>query len=347
MRARKKKRKVTAPRTRNWRVKHEDAFTHDRSRNVKAEAAAPASAATPRELPPGAEPNGVVVSHSGQWATVRMAREERLCLVDAALGEEESSILAPGDGVLVEFQDEDAIVRSVAQRRSKLSRLAHIHSRLQEQVVAANVDYLVVIGSARHPRFKPGVVDRYLVAADTGGVTTMLVVNKMDLVDAEPSGVESYRALGMSVFATSCVDGRGLDALHAALRGKLSVLAGQSGVGKSSLINRMAPSLNIATQEVSSSNEKGRHTTTTAQLYELEGGVRIIDTPGIRQLGLWDVTPEELAFYFPEIAELAAGCRFRDCSHIHEPHCAVQTAVESGDIAKGRYDSYLRIRASL
>ncbi|NIA12854.1 MAG: ribosome small subunit-dependent GTPase A, partial [Nitrospiraceae bacterium] len=296
----------------------------------------------------GIEPNAIVVAHSGQWVFVRMSEEEHLCLIDERLTAGRATLLAPGDEVYVEFQDgEEPLVRTLAPRRSKLSRLAHAHSRLEEQVIAANVDVLAVVTSALRPRFKPGIVDRYLLAAEAGGVGVLLVVNKMDLVDAEPKAVAPYRDLGLAVVNTSATAGRGIDTLHEALAGKVGVFAGQSGVGKSSLLNALAPHLDIATKEVSASTDKGRHTTSASRLHVLEGGTRLIDTPGIRQLGVWGISPEELAFYFPELSEAAGDCRFRNCTHIHEPDCAVLAAIERGDLPKARYESYLRIRSSL
>jgi ribosome biogenesis GTPase len=258
-------------------------------------------------------------------------------------------VLAPGDDVLIEFPKGTGkpVVRAVATRKSKLSRLAHVHSRLEEQVIAANVDVLVIVASTVQPAFRPGLVDRYLIVAEVGGVTPLLVVNKVDLAPEEPADVQPYRELGVTVLNTSCVTAQGIASLRAALSGKRSVVAGHSGVGKSSLINALDPSLAIVTDEVSISTEKGRHTTTTARLYTLADNIRIIDTAGARSLGLWSVSSEELAYYFPEMAELAGGCRFRNCTHVHEPACAIREAVESGDLPKQRYASYLRIRASL
>jgi len=159
--------------------------------------------------------------------------------------------------------------------------------------------------------------------------------------------VAQYRELGLPVLNTSCKTGAGIEALRQALKGKLSVLAGHSGVGKSSLLNVMDPGLDIETREITETTEKGRHATSTSRLYELADGIRIIDTPGTRRLGVWGVSSEELAFYFPEMERLAADCRFRNCTHTHEPGCAVRQAVEVGDIARLRYNSYLRIRESL
>ena len=343
-----KKRGQKIVRTREWRDKYDDSFTHDRKKHRKA-LGAPAIPFAPPVSSEDIRPNAIVLSHSGHYAFVHHDGQEILCVVDPVLGGPQSTVLAAGDAVMVDFLEgaPNPIVRAVVERRSKLSRLAHTHSRLAEQVIAANIDLLVVVASASKPRFKPGLVDRYLITADIGGVTPILVINKIDLVDAEPEEVSEYRELGMEVFDTSCVSGNGVAPLREALAGNLSVFAGHSGVGKTSLLNALDPSLELDTQEVSAANDKGRHTTTGARLHFLQGGVRIIDTPGARNLGIWGVSPEEVSYYFPEIAELATQCRFRDCTHTHEPHCAVQEALESGTMTPRRFNSYLRIRASL
>ena len=183
--------------------------------------------------------------------------------------------------------------------------------RNREQVFAANVDLLLVVAAAAKPRFKPGLVDRFLIAGEVGGVDIALCLNKMDLVETESQRLDAYREMGLRIFPTSCFLGWGIDDLRVFLQGKVTVFAGHSGVGKSSLINALEPELDLSTQEVSETTEKGRHTTSMSKLYHLEGDIHIIDTPGIRQLGLWKVTPEELGYYFPEMATLAAECRFR------------------------------------
>jgi ribosome biogenesis GTPase len=290
------------------------------------------------------EPNAILLAYSGQWAWVQHDGEERLCRVDERAIDRHSAALAAGDAVRVEWEGSDPMVRGVAPRRTKLSR------RLpngNEQVVAANVDALVIVAALVQPRFKAGVIDRYLIAADIGGVQPIVCLNKVDLADEEPEAVQAYRELDVPVVRTSCVSGEGLDELRGLLRDKTAVLAGQSGVGKSSLINALDPQHNIDVQAVSRFNEKGRHTTRRARLYELEGGIRIIDTPGVRQMAVHGVSSEEADLYFPEIAELAIKCRFRNCRHTAEPNCAVIDAVEQGVIPKVRYKSYLRIRDSL
>ncbi len=341
----KKKRKDV--RERDWERKHEYAFTHDRIKHRRALAKLPQSPAAESPLPTEFTPNAVVVSHAKKWAFVRIGGEDRMCRIDERLKAPNATLLAPGDHVLVESEGDDAVIRGIAPRRTKLCRPANIHKQVAEQVFAANIDALIVVASVAQPRFRPGLVDRFLIAAQIGGVEPILCINKIDLCEALPEEAALYRALGVQVIPTSCVTGEGIPALRELLRDRISVLSGHSGVGKTSLLNALEPSLRAPVSEVSQATQKGRHTTSTARLYELSDGIRIIDTPGIRALGLWGVSPEEIAYYFPEIAEVAEGCRFRDCTHTHEPQCAVRAALDDGRLPRLRYDSYLRVRASL
>jgi ribosome biogenesis GTPase len=169
----------------------------------------------------------------------------------------------------------------------------------------------------------------------------------MDLVNRLPENAALYHALNLPIFPISCTTGNGIEALRKTLCNKTSVLAGHSGVGKSSLLNALDPNLRVVTREVSESTKRGKHATTASTLYQLQGGIKIIDTPGIRSLGLWNVSPEEVSFYFPEIAEVSRNCRFRDCTHTHEPDCAVRKAAETGILPPERYASYKRIRECL
>lgn len=293
---------------------------------------------------PGLMPNATVVTPYGRLAYVELDGVEHLCHVDGKLVRGKGSVLAPGDRVRVEEDAGGRVVRDMAPRRSKLSRPAVGHDA--EKVFAANVDVLLVIAAAAKPRFKIGLVDRFLIAAEVGGVQPVLCVNKMDLVEEPPAAVAAYRDV-VPVFELSCETGEGIEPVRAHIEGKTAVAAGHSGVGKSSLINRLCPGLDIATQAVSRENEKGRHTTSYARLYRLDADTAIIDTPGIRQIGLWGVSHAELDFYFPELERLAPQCKFRDCTHLHEPGCAVQAAVESGAIPLQRFQSYVRIREHL
>lgn len=340
----KKRRQV---RKRDWEHDHDNAFSHDRSKHRHAQVTLREKPASDSSLPTDFTSNGVVISHSKKWAFVQIGEEERLCTIDERLKESDATLLAPGDHVLVELEGDDAIVRGVSPRKSALFRPANAHARVKQQVLAANVDVLIVMAAAADPPFRPGLVDRYLIAAQVCDVTPLLCVNKMDLVDAEPVELNTYRELGIEVFTTSCESGTGVDALRKRLHNTVSVMSGHSGVGKSTLLNKLDANLRVHTQEVMESTGRGKHTTTGSRLYELQNNILIIDTPGIRALGLWQISPEEVGFYFPDIAEASAGCQFRNCTHTHEPKCGVKVAVESGDLHKARYDSYLRIRASL
>lgn len=340
----KKKRKTV--RERDWESRHEHAFTHDRARHRRALVKLPENTA-PQAEAKDFTPNAVVIAHAKKWAFVLHGKEELLCAIDERLREGRTTLIAPGDHVFVDIEGAEPTVRWIAPRGPRLSRPGGAHDGAVEQVIAANVDVLVVVASAAQPPFRPGLVDRYLIAAQIGGVAPLLCLNKIDLVSEEPSEIGIYRDLNVPVIRTSCTTGAGIEELRRAIAGKVAVLSGHSGVGKSSLLNALDPNLVTHTQPISEATQRGRHTTTSARLYELACGTRVIDTPGLRALGLWQVTPEEVTYFFPDLAEAAASCRFRDCTHTHEPQCGVRMAVERGTIHRARYDSYLRIRASL
>jgi len=349
-----KKRSLARPR--DWESLADTAFSRDLSRHRRALAKLP-EASVQRALatlPERFTPNGVVISHTKKWAFVQFytppegaeGRWEHLCLVDERLPEGEESLLAPGDEVYVEREGDELVVRGIAPRRTRLARLAGPHERVRVQVLAANADLLAIVASTTHPPFRPGLIDRFLIAATAGGVSPVLVVNKLDLAPMPPEAKLIYEPIGVPVIGTSCVTGEGIQELASHLRGRTCVLAGHSGVGKSSLLSALDPNLRVITQEVTPDG-RGRHTTTLARLYVLREDIRVIDTPGIRALGLWNITPEAVMFYYPEIAEHAVSCRFRNCTHTHEPSCAVKAAVSEGKIPELRYASYRRVLASL
>jgi ribosome biogenesis GTPase / thiamine phosphate phosphatase len=201
--------------------------------------------------------------------------------------------------------------------------------------------------SAAEPRLKPNLVDRFLVSAEKAGIRPIVCINKIDLV--EPAHllplVGVYSQLGYEVLLLSATTGLGVERLRQRLAGAQSVVAGQSGVGKSSLLNAVEPGLDRRIQSVSEETEKGRHTTTTAELIPLAAGGFVVDTPGIRQFQLWDVIPEEVAGFFRDLRPYVSKCRFPDCTHTHEDHCAVKDAVADGWIDARRYESYVQIRS--
>lgn len=257
----------------------------------------------------------------------------------------ETDVIALGDRVKVEIlPDEGAIIEEVGERIRVLSRQAP--GREIEQVLVANLDQAIVIFSCAEPDPNFRLLDRFLVMTEREEIPTQIVANKIDLVRLGSARKEfgEYTRLGYPVHYTSAISGKGISKLRRALEGKLSVFAGPSGAGKSTLLNAIQPGLGLPTQDVSQATGKGVHTTVFPELLPLEGGGYVADTPGLKALALWDIEPEELDAYFVEIAPLVAECEFSDCTHVHEPGCAVIEAVEKGKISPERYDSYLRIR---
>jgi ribosome biogenesis GTPase / thiamine phosphate phosphatase len=260
------------------------------------------------------------------------------------LATDQRHVVATGDVVwfLPDGEDEGVIER-VELRHGVVSRT----SRGRQHVIVANVDQLVIVTSAGEPRLKPNLIDRLLVTAEKGGIRPIICINKIDLVepaDLMPlTGV--YAQLGYDVLLVSAETGIGIERLRDWLSGAQSVVTGQSGVGKSSLLNAVEPGLDLRVQTVSVESQKGRHTTTTAELVPLSFGGYVVDTPGIRQFQLWDVIPEEVAGYFRELRPYVSRCRFPDCTHTHEDNCAVKDAVADGWIDPRRYESYVQIRS--
>lgn len=288
---------------------------------------------------------GMVVGIRRRACQVLLGDEQMECLVPTELAVFQQTALAVGDRVDVIRRDDRLMVAGIGTRKTKLSR-PDPHIPGVERIIAANVDLAVVVASAAQPSYNERVVDRCLVAVAAGEADAALCVNKIDLVDHAPEQVQGHRDAGVRVVLTSCVDGRGVADLSEVMRGKLCVMVGPSGVGKSSLLNVIDPGLSLLTKPVRERDGRGRHTTTFSELYQLKNGTRVIDTPGIRELGLYWLKAEDLAFYFPEFQRLPA-CRFRNCSHTHEPGCSVKAAVEGGDVAHARYESYVRIYDTL
>jgi ribosome biogenesis GTPase len=214
------------------------------------------------------------------------------------------------------------------------------------KVIVANMDVLLIVVAVRQPPMRAALIDRAMIVAQRGDLAAMLVVNKIDLGEPDEDILAEYLRLGMTIFRCSAAAGEGVAALAAALVGKSSVLAGASGVGKSSLINSLVPGASVVTRAVRKGDKRGRHTTASAFIYKLPDGGVIVDTPGVRELGM-DMELSELPWYFPDFEPFAAGCKFNDCTHTHEPLCAVLAAVEDGKLPRVRYESYLRIFESI
>jgi len=289
---------------------------------------------------------GRVLSAIGQMSRVQLDDGRELeCTVRQivrSLARDQRNAVVTGDRVLVGDVDaETGVIERVEPRHGVLSR----SSRHRAHVIVSNVDQLMVVVPADD--LKPVLVDRFLVSAEQGEIAAVLCINKIDLLDpAELVGWTGlYARLGYEVVLTSAETGVGISRLRQLLAERETVFAGQSGVGKSSLLNSIQPGLRLLTGEISSSTGKGRHVTRRTQLIELDGGGYVVDTPGIRQLALWDLIPEEIEGFFVEFRPFVALCHFPDCSHTHEEGCAVKRAVETELIHESRYASYLRIHA--
>jgi len=236
------------------------------------------------------------------------------------------------------------VIDEVLERETQLSRRRQ--GTDVEQVLVANPDQAVFIFAAREPEPRLRMLDRLLVLAENNDLPALICINKVDLIVDEDELKDmvwrfaTYEEIGYPVVYTSAKTGLGVDELRAHLAGKLSVLSGPSGVGKSSLLNAIQPDMGLHTREISDATGKGRHTTVATMLWPLAVGGYVADTPGLREAGLWDIEPEELDWHFVEMREYVPHCRFSSCSHTHEPGCAVKAAVEAGEISEERYESY-------
>lgn len=259
----------------------------------------------------------------------------------------EGDIIAVGDRVKISLTPEGTgMIEEIEPRERALVRLAPTARGVYQQVLLANLDQIVLVFAAAQPSPHLRMLDRFLVIAERQNIPPVIVANKVDLIGLDQARdiFGLYGPLGYEVIYTSAKTGQGVEELRVRLAGKLSGLAGPSGVGKSSLLNAVQPNLGLIVREVSRSTEKGRHTTQVRQLYPLDGGGYLADLPGLRTLALWDTEPEELDAYFVEIAPLVPYCQFNNCSHQNEPGCAVRAAVEAGKVHPERYESYLRLR---
>jgi ribosome biogenesis GTPase len=297
----------------------------------------------------GPTEKAVVISRFGQHADIETEDKEVLrCNIRRTVGG-----LVCGDEVFfrrakVSDGDLAGVIEAIEERRSQLTRPDFYDG---VKVVAANIDQILMV-SAILPEFTPQIIDRYLVACEDMGIEPILVLNKIDLIDEE--GLEFineildiYRELDYKVHLVSTKTGEGIEELKQVLVGKNNIFVGQSGVGKSTLVNTVLPDADILTKEVSENSGLGQHTTTVSRLHHLPSGGNLIDSPGIREFGLWHLDVERVTWCFKEFREYIGGCRFRDCKHLNDPGCILVEAVDEGKITELRFDSYHRILESM
>lgn len=258
--------------------------------------------------------------------------------------------IAVGDEVEMEVEDvaeESAMIDHIYDRKNYVARVSP-HNKRQHHIIASNLDQSILFATLKEPKTSQGFIDRFLISCEAYHIPAIIVFNKADIYrkkELEQFALlkEIYQRAGYTVILSSVQTGEGVAQIKALLKSKTSLLSGHSGVGKSTFINTVFPQLNLRTQEVSGWSGKGLHTTTFAEMFDLEGGGQIIDTPGVREFGLVDISKQELSHYFPEMKVLINECQFNNCMHINEPGCAVKNAVNAGTVSVDRYASYLTI----
>lgn len=295
-------------------------------------------------------PIGRVIKSTGSWYDIRNdAGEVMQCRLRGKIrldGLRTTNPVAVGD--LVNFEQErdkeTCVIDKILPRTNVIVRKS-VNLSKESHIIAANVDQAILVATIAQPRTSTGFIDRFTVTAEAYHIPVVIVFNKCDLYNEEQNAAAEelmrvYNSIGYQSFVISAKTGENCDRLKAIMKDKLSMFSGHSGVGKSALVNRLDPGLDIRVGEISEVHEKGKHTTTFAQMYELNFGGYIIDTPGIKEFALFDMEKETLAQRFPEMRALMHDCRFNNCTHLHEPHCAIKNAVEQGVIADWRYENY-------
>ena len=293
---------------------------------------------------------GLIIRAQSGFFTVETGEGPFVCQLRGRLkrGPRTGDLAAIGDRVRITvLEDGSGMIEEVDERKQAIVRLDPRPQGEYQQILLANADQAVFVFACARPSPKLRMLDRFLVIAEKQGIPAVIVANKVDLVGDEKatSTFGLYEELSYPVIYASAKTGQGVEELHTALAGKISALAGPSGAGKSSLLNAIQPGLGLEVSEVSQAMNKGVHTTVVRQMFPLADGGYVADTPGWKSLALWDTEPEEIDGYFPELRERVMHCQFSDCTHIHEPGCAVLAAVEAGEVHPERYDSYLRLRA--
>ncbi|MBL0133310.1 MAG: ribosome small subunit-dependent GTPase A [Chitinophagaceae bacterium] len=301
----------------------------------------------------------LVYKSTGSWYTVKdiatgkiwTARMKGIFKLD---GITSTNPIAVGDEVILESENEGesgAMITDILPRKNYINRQSP-KGRHQHHIIASNLDQSLLLATLKEPRTSQGFIDRFLVASEAYHVPALVVFNKSDLYKAKEMEKfemmkEMYEAVGYKVFLISMKENKGVEELREQLLNKITLISGHSGVGKSSLLNGLLPELNLRTQDVSGWSGKGLHTTTFAEMYDLASGGKIIDTPGMREFGLVDISKQELSHYFPEMRDVLQGCQFNNCLHINEPGCAVKQAVIDGKISEDRFVSYYNILESI
>jgi ribosome biogenesis GTPase len=294
---------------------------------------------------------GLVIKSTGSRYQVKVGEQVTDCVLKGKIRLQDrktTNPIAVGDVVDFDFEENgEAVIRNIHARKNYIIRKS-INLSKQAQILASNLDQAVLLATLVSPRTSLGFIDRFLVTAEAYRIRAIIIFNKSDLLDsalqtAQKEIIDIYEKAGYKCYEVSSYDQNSIKKLEFVFKDKLTLIAGHSGVGKSTFINALEPRLQIKTGEISSAHSKGMHTTTFAELHPLSFGGNIIDSPGIKELGLVEMKKEEVGHYFPEIRERMNDCKFNNCLHVNEPKCAVLAAVEKGEISEERYSSYLGI----
>lgn len=292
---------------------------------------------------------GTVVKSTGSWYSVRLESGEQVeCRIKGKFrmkGIKTTNPVAVGDVVEIEVGAEGGVISQIMDRKNYIIRKSTNLSK-EAHIIAANVDQAMLVVTVNHPVTSTVFIDRFLASVEAYRISAILVFNKIDLYEEDDllmlgALTQIYMQAGYECLHVSSLTGEGIEDVVAALKDKITVFSGLSGVGKSSLVNRVEPGLDLKVAEISESHDTGKHTTTFAEMFPLSFGGYIVDTPGIRAFGLIHMEKNEISHYFPEIFKRATGCKYYNCTHIHEPGCAVLEAVENGEISESRYFSYV------